>query len=189
MPRSESGCTLYSKNVQLFIFCITVSNISSQWPIVMIFGTLNPEKISCKRVTDLSTSPVRYSHFTLGNPTVIFNKTHCRCYATLLSLVVTGIILLTNNGSAETLIGSYTLPVSRNHRLAAPMTGSVRSRLWLIDTFFVLISIFTCFNSDECVITKVAWNAAASGCVVGLAGGIEGRRRGRSRGMTTDGSE
>ena len=90
----------------------------------MIFGTLNPEKISRKRVTDLSTSPVRYSHFTLGNPTVIFNKTHCRCYATLLSLVVTGIILLTNNGSAETLIGSYTLPVSRNHRRAAPMTGS-----------------------------------------------------------------
>jgi len=34
---------------------------------LMIFGTLNPEKISNKNLTDLSTSPVRCSHFTLGN--------------------------------------------------------------------------------------------------------------------------
>jgi len=34
----------------------------------MIFGTLNPEKIWHERLTHLSTSPVRCSHFTLGNP-------------------------------------------------------------------------------------------------------------------------
>jgi len=34
----------------------------------MIFGKFNPEKISHENLTDLSTSPVRCSHFTLGNP-------------------------------------------------------------------------------------------------------------------------
>ena len=33
---------------------------------------LNPEKIWHEHLTDLSTLPVRCSHFTLGNPTVIF---------------------------------------------------------------------------------------------------------------------
>jgi len=47
---------------------------------LMIFGTFNPEKISNKNLTDLSTSPVRCSHFTLGNPkksflTVLFIHT------------------------------------------------------------------------------------------------------------------
>jgi len=32
------------------------------------FGTLNPEKIWHEDLTDLSISPVRCSHFTLGNP-------------------------------------------------------------------------------------------------------------------------
>ena len=41
----------------------------------MIFGMQNPEKIWHKNLTDLSTSPVRCSHFTLGNPKkVIFNS-------------------------------------------------------------------------------------------------------------------
>jgi len=31
------------------------------------FGGLNPEKISTENLADLSTSPVRCSHFTLGN--------------------------------------------------------------------------------------------------------------------------
>jgi len=34
----------------------------------MIFGMLNPEKIWHEKLTDLSTSPVICSHFTLGNP-------------------------------------------------------------------------------------------------------------------------
>ena len=37
----------------------------------MIFGTLNPEKISQENLTDVPTSPVRCSHFTLGNQKVI----------------------------------------------------------------------------------------------------------------------
>ena len=41
----------------------------------MIFGRLNREKIWYENLTDLSTSPVRCSHFTLGNPKkVIFNS-------------------------------------------------------------------------------------------------------------------
>jgi len=57
--------TLCSKNVHLFIFWIT-----------LILGTLNPEKIDMNTLhTDLSTSPIRCSHFTLGNPKkVIFNS-------------------------------------------------------------------------------------------------------------------
>ena len=40
----------------------------------MIFGMLNSEKIWHNNLTDLSTSPVRYSHFTLENPNkCIFN--------------------------------------------------------------------------------------------------------------------
>ena len=49
----------------------------------MIFGTLNPEKILYLNLTDLSTSPVRCSRFTLGNPKVIFNSiinTYFRLY-------------------------------------------------------------------------------------------------------------
>jgi len=41
----------------------------------MIFGKLNPEKIWYENFTDLSTSSVRCSHFTLGNEkNVIFNS-------------------------------------------------------------------------------------------------------------------
>jgi len=40
----------------------------------MIFGVLNPEKMWQENRTDLSTSPVTSSHFTLGNPKVIFNS-------------------------------------------------------------------------------------------------------------------
>ena len=38
------------------------------WPILIIFGTLNPEKTWHEHLTDLSTWPVRCSHFALGNP-------------------------------------------------------------------------------------------------------------------------
>ena len=36
-------------------------------PVLIIFGMLNPEKMWHEHFTDLSTSPVRCSHFTLGN--------------------------------------------------------------------------------------------------------------------------
>ena len=42
---------------------------------MIIFGMLNPEKIRHKRLTHMSTSPARCSHFTLGNPKkVIFSS-------------------------------------------------------------------------------------------------------------------
>jgi len=51
----------------------------------MIFGVLNPEKIWHENLTDLSTSPVRCSHFTLRNP-----KSHFQQYYSniLLSIYV-----------------------------------------------------------------------------------------------------
>jgi len=51
-------------NVHLFIFWITLSKLTD----FNNFGMLNPEKIWHEHFTDLSTSPVRCSHFTLGNP-------------------------------------------------------------------------------------------------------------------------
>ena len=51
----------------------------------MIFGTLNLEKIWHQQLVHLPTSPVYYSHFTLGNPKkVIFNSiihTYFRLFA------------------------------------------------------------------------------------------------------------
>ena len=40
----------------------------------MIFGVLNPEKIWHQQLVHLPTSPVYCSHFTLGNPKVIFQQ-------------------------------------------------------------------------------------------------------------------
>jgi len=45
-----------------------LNNSVKNWPSLIFFGMLNPEKILHENVTDLSTSPVRCSHFTLGNP-------------------------------------------------------------------------------------------------------------------------
>jgi len=45
------------KNVQPFYFYFL-----KNWPILIIFGTLNPEKIWHEHLTDLSTWPVRCSH-------------------------------------------------------------------------------------------------------------------------------
>jgi len=39
----------------------------------MIFGMLNPEKIWHEHITELPTSPVRCSHFALGNPKKSFS--------------------------------------------------------------------------------------------------------------------
>jgi len=42
----------------------------------MFFGTLNPQKIWHENLTDLSTWPVRCSHFTSENPKVIFQHNY-----------------------------------------------------------------------------------------------------------------
>jgi len=55
---------LYPPKRPPFYFLITIKN----YPILIIFGMLNPEEIWHKHLTDLSTSPVRCSHFFLGSP-------------------------------------------------------------------------------------------------------------------------
>jgi len=56
-------------------FISWISLTLKNWPILMIFGMLNPAKIWHENFTDLYTSPVTCSHFTLGNPKkVIFNS-------------------------------------------------------------------------------------------------------------------
>ena len=59
--------TLCPKNVHLFIF---LNNSVKNWPILIIFGTLNPEKIWHEHLTDLSTSPVTCSHCTFRTKSV-----------------------------------------------------------------------------------------------------------------------
>ena len=53
-----------------FIFWITLSKINR---FLAIFGVINPEKMRHENLTDLSTSPVKCSHFTLGNPEKSFS--------------------------------------------------------------------------------------------------------------------
>ena len=44
-----------------------LNNSVKNWPILILFGMLNPEKIWHEHLTDLPNPPVRCSHFTLGN--------------------------------------------------------------------------------------------------------------------------
>jgi len=62
-----------SKNVHLFIFLNNSSQKLTHLLNVIIFGMLNPEKMWHEHLTDLSTSPVKCSHFTLGNPEKLFS--------------------------------------------------------------------------------------------------------------------
>ena len=73
------GCYSYRSNVIYIMsqkkrppFYFWNNSVKKQL-ILMIFRTLNPEKISHENLTDLSTSPVRCSHFTLGNPKKLFS--------------------------------------------------------------------------------------------------------------------
>jgi len=50
-----------------------LNNSVRNYPSLMIFGALNPEKIWHECLTDLSTSPVGCSHFTSGNPKKSFS--------------------------------------------------------------------------------------------------------------------
>jgi len=61
-----------------------LNNSVKNQPILMIFGTLNPEKNSDKNLTDLSTSPVRCSHFTSANP----KKSHFHQYYSYILLII-----------------------------------------------------------------------------------------------------
>jgi len=63
-----------------------LNNSVKKYPISVIFIVLNPEKSGHENLPDLSTSPVRCSHFTLGNfqksfSTVLFiHTTDYLCY-------------------------------------------------------------------------------------------------------------
>ena len=58
-----------SQKAYTFLF---LNNFVKNSLILIIFGVLNLEKISHESLTDLSISPVRCSHFTLGNPKKAF---------------------------------------------------------------------------------------------------------------------
>jgi len=73
-----TGCPLCPQNGHLLLFWITLS--------INNFGTLNPEKIWHKHLTDLSTSPVRCSHFTLGKSKKVIFSTLLFTYFRLFTL-------------------------------------------------------------------------------------------------------
>jgi len=73
----------YVQNRPLFIFWITLSPKLTD---LNDFGTLNPEKILHENLTDLSTSPVTCSHFTLGNPKKVILNSITHTYFWLFTL-------------------------------------------------------------------------------------------------------
>ena len=101
-PRWPSRLHRVPKNVHLFIFCIKLrqklTNLND-------FSMLNSEKIWHECLTDLSTSPIRCSHLTLGNPkksfsTVLFIHTYIHTYIYVHVLITT-----LNNAGASNMHG------------------------------------------------------------------------------------
>jgi len=75
-------------------------------PILMIFGVLNPKKIRHENLTDLSISPVRCSHYTLGDSKKSFSTVlfmHTSDYLCYLRRKQTVIQLLTSPENVTTL--------------------------------------------------------------------------------------
>ena len=72
------GVPCVPKTATFCFFWITLS--------INNFGTLNPEKIWHKHLTDLSTSPVRCSHFTLGKSKKVIFSTLLFIYFRLFTL-------------------------------------------------------------------------------------------------------
>jgi len=66
------------KNVHLLFFELLCQKLTD----LMVFGVLNPEKIWHENLTSLSTSFVRCSYFTLGNP-----KSHFQLYYSNMHLI------------------------------------------------------------------------------------------------------
>ena len=116
----------------------------------MIFGTLNPEKIWHENLTDVPTSPVRCSHFTLGNQKVIFNSIiHTYLWLFMLSQKKTNWKLLalptwkfhhSNLWNAklfhltEGLLHSFKRWSSEESKLWVVIGGSEKNRLWCVVT-------------------------------------------------------
>ena len=82
--------TLCPKKKSPFYF---LNKSFKNWPILMIFGMLNPEKIWHENLTGLPASSVRCSHFTLGSPkksfsTVLFIRTSNCLLTSILDMIV-----------------------------------------------------------------------------------------------------
>ena len=60
--------SIYTVPEKKSIFLFFLNNSAKNQPILIILGVLNSDKIWHEHLTHLSTSPVRYSHFALGNP-------------------------------------------------------------------------------------------------------------------------
>ena len=75
-PSVAIGCihTVFQKTSTFLFF----EQLCHNWPILMIFGMLNPERIWHDYLTHLFTSPARCSHFTLGNPKKSQVQQYCR---------------------------------------------------------------------------------------------------------------
>ena len=90
------------------------------WPILISFGTLNPEKIWHGHLTDLSTSLVRCGHFTLGKS----KKSH---FSILLFIYLRLLILSqkkTNSNCCTAASAVYLLLFKASYYLHSPSTAS-----------------------------------------------------------------
>ena len=97
-------------------FLITLSKINR---FILNFGMLNPEKIWHEYITDLPTSPVRCSHFTLGSP-----KNH---FSTLLLIYFRSFMLFgkkTNSNCCTATLAVYLLLFSACFYLHSQSTAS-----------------------------------------------------------------
>ena len=127
-------------NVHFFISRITLS----KQLILIIFDMLNPEKFDMN--TDLFTSPVRCSHFTLGNP----KKSH---FSTLLFIYFRLFTLpqkKTNSSCCTAALAVYLLLFSASCYLHSPSTASG-----------------ACSRRSACIDTDVLRLAAAACCDMG----------------------
>jgi len=112
----------------------------------MIFGMLSPEKISHEHLTDLSTSPVRCSHFTLGNPKKSYFSTLLFTQFRLFTLPQKK----TNRTGCTAALAVYLLLFSASYYLHSPSTASVAR-----------------YRRSACIDMDTLWLVAAACCDMG----------------------
>jgi len=119
-----------------------LNNSAKNLPILIIFGTLNPEKNWHENLTDLSTSPAIYSHFTLVNPKSHFS-TSLSIYFRLSTLAQTKI---NSNNCCTAASAVYLLLSSASYYLHSPSTasGARYKRSTCIDTDMLRLAAAAC---------------------------------------------
>jgi len=149
---------------------------------------LNPEKICHENLTNLSASPVRCSHFTLGNPKKSFSIvlfTNTSDYSCYLRRKQTVILLSTPTENVTTLtcelqnffIGLKVRCVlsnvwgSEESQLCVVIGGSWKNRLWCVATGMsgkqchskcsgvTTFCVSTCFQSFSTLISRIVHHA------------------------------